>query len=188
MKMSLRRGFKADANRLSLRLRRSLGLTPESPIDLNLIARRLDLVIAPLSSFADVHPDLCHHLMRIDPGSFSAATLPCGQNRRVLVHNDHHSRERQRSDIAHEIAHLLLGHPFTLPIDTSGCRNIDRDIEDEATWLGATILISNEAAIYIVRAAMDTNAACQAYGVSAPMLKMRINGSGAHIRVRRAYH
>jgi hypothetical protein len=186
--MSLRRGFKADANRLSLRLRRSLGLTPESPIDLNLIARRLDLVIAPLSSFADVHPDLVHHLMRIDPGSFSAATLPCGQNRRVLVHNDHHSRERQRSDIAHEIAHLLLGHPFTLPIDTSGCRNIDRDIEDEAAWLGAVILISDPAAIHIVRNAMDTETACRVYGVSAPLLQMRINASGARIRVARRFH
>jgi hypothetical protein len=186
--MSLRRGFKTDANRLSLRLRRSLGLTPESPIDLDLIARRLDLAVAPLSSFVDEYPDAVHHLMRIDPGSFSAATLPCGTTRRVIVHNDNHDCRRQRSNIAHEIAHVLLGHTFTLPIDTTGCRILDLDREDEAAWLGSVTLISDPAALYIVRMAMDVETACERYGVSAPMLQMRINTSGARKRIARRYH
>lgn len=42
----------------------------------------------------------------------------------------------------------------------TGCRIIDRDVEDEANWLGPTILISNEAAMYILRQEMDTAAAC----------------------------
>ncbi len=186
--MSLRRGFKASANRMSLRLRRSLGLVPEAPIDLDVIARRLDIVIVPLSDFQKEYPAIERRLSTIDPSAFSAATVPCGLTRRIIVHNDSHDRRRQRSNISHEIAHVLLGHPFTLPIDTSGCRNMDRDIEDEATWLGGVILISDEAAIHIVRTAMDTITACRTYDVSAPLLQMRINASGARIRVHRSYH
>jgi hypothetical protein len=83
---------------------------------------------------------------------------------------------------------VLLGHPFTFPIDASGCRNLDRDIEDEASWLGPTILVSNEAALHIVRRAFDDETACSMYSVSLPLLRMRINASGAMIRVRRSHH
>lgn len=186
--MSLRRGFKASANRFSVRLRKSLGLPPDAPIDLNMIAYRLELPLVPLSTFRDDYPAEVEQLSRIDPGAFSAATLHCGPIRRIIVHNDSHDRRRQRSNIAHELAHVLLGHPFTLPIDTTGCRNMDRDIEDEATWFGSVILISDEAAIHIVRSAMETEMACAFYGVSAPLLRMRVNASGARIRVRRSYH
>lgn len=186
--MSLRRGFKSRANQISLRLRRSQGLSPEAPIDLAIIAARLKIEIVPLTSFATEHPKAVRHLSRIDTGAFSAATLHVDSARRIIVHNDTHDHRRQRNNIAHELAHVLLGHPFTFPIDASGCRNLDRDIEDEASWLGPTILVSDEAALHIVRKAFDNEAACTMYGVSLPLLRMRINASGAMIRVRRSYH
>jgi Zn-dependent peptidase ImmA (M78 family) len=102
--------------------------------------------------------------------------------------NDSHSEGRQNSNVAHEIAHLLLGHDFTLPIDASGCRSIDRDVEDEANWLGPTLLIPNEAALHILCEEMDEAIACCRYGVTAAVLKMRINTSGARIRIARRYH
>jgi hypothetical protein len=155
---------------------------------LEIVAARLNIAIVPLSQFAAEHPKAVRQLFTIDPGAFSAATLPVDGGRRILIHNDSHDPRRQRSNIAHEIAHVLLGHPFTLPIDASGCRNVDRDHEDEANWLGAAILISDEAALHIVRSALDTEAACSHYGVSGPLLRMRINASGAQIRLKRAYH
>jgi len=148
----------------------------------------LEISIVPLSDFREEYAASERQLSKIDPGAFSAATLRCGPTKRIIVHNDSHDRGRQRSNIAHELSHVLLGHPFTLPIDPSGCRNMDRDMEDEAAWLGGTILISNEAAIYIVRTAMDTETACRIYGVSTPMLRMRINASGARRRVQRSVH
>jgi Zn-dependent peptidase ImmA (M78 family) len=186
--MSLRRGFKTEANRMSVSLRLSLGLTPEAPIDVDAAARKLGLIVVPLSRFRQTNASAVRQLSEIDPGAFSAATVPCGFNKRVIVHNDSHSRGRQRSNIAHEIAHVLLKHPFSLPIDTSGCRNVDRDMEDEAAWLGSVILIPNEAAMHIVRSSMDKVSACRLYGVSGPLLRMRINASGALIRIARAYH
>lgn len=186
--MSLRRGFKAEANRISLALRRDLGLVSHEPIDLFALAKRFRAYVAPLSEFADECPEAVHHFTHVERGAFSAATVPLENGRRVIIFNDSHSTGRRNSNLAHEIAHLALGHEFTLPIDTTGCRNIDRDVEDEANWLGPTILIPNEAALHILRQAMDTAAACQVYGVTTAVLQMRVNASGARIRLGRGYH
>ena len=183
--MSLRHGFKSRANEISVRLRRGQGLVAHAPIDLRLIAKRLDIDIVPLGSFGQQHPVAVKQLSIIDPGAFSAATLRGECGKCIIVHNDSHDPGRQENSLSHEIAHVLLGHPFSLPIDISGCRNIDRDIEDEAAWLGATILISNEAALHILRSDLDDDAACKIYGVSLQLLRMRVNASGARIRLNR---
>jgi IrrE N-terminal-like domain len=186
--MSLRRGFKAEANRISLSLRRDLGLPSHAPIDLFALAERLRAIVVPLSAFSNELPNEVRHLLRVETGAFSAATVPLPSGRRVIIFNDGHSIGRRNSNLAHEIAHLALGHEFTLPIDTTGCRVIDRDVEDEANWLGPTILISNEAAIHILRRAMDDEATCREYGVTSAVLRMRINASGARIRINRSYN
>ena len=186
--MSLRRGFKAGANRISVRLRRSFGLRADAPIDLAAIAARLGIRLVPLSAFAADHPAAVNQLTGIDTVAFSAATLAIEDGVRIILYNDSHDAGRQQNSIAHEIAHVLLGHQATLPIDASGTRLVDRDIEDEANWLGATILISDEAALRIARDNLDTQTACSLYKVSAAVLRMRINASGAMIRVKRAVH
>lgn len=128
----------------------------------------MNVPIIPLTTFASKHGPAVQQLSQIDPGAFSAATLQLENQKRIILHNDGADPRRQQSNIAHEISHMLLGHPFTYPIDASGCRNVDRDLEDEANWLGPTILISDEAAWYIVRIGWDQNTACSLYDVSAP--------------------
>jgi Zn-dependent peptidase ImmA (M78 family) len=165
-----------------------MGLAPDAPIDLGLIAKRLGIEIIGLSTFRDEFPDAVHHLSKIDTTAFSAATLQVGPTKRIIVHNDNHNARRQRTNIAHELAHILLGHELGLVLDASGKRIINGDAEEEATWLGSVLLISDAAAVHIVRADMDTETACRTYGVSAPILKMRVNASGAKIRVARSHH
>jgi len=183
--MSLKRGFKAEANRISLRLRERMGLAAHDPIDIVKLAEHLDAPAVPLSEFSRECPDAVRHFLEVEPGAFSAATVPLPNKRRVIIFNDSHKPGRRNSNLAHEVAHLVLGHEFTLPIDTTGCRITDRDVEDEANWLGPTILISNEAAIYILRQEIDTYTACRTYGVTGAVLRMRINASGARIRYER---
>lgn len=184
--MSLRRGFKASASRLAVRLRRGQNRAPHEPIDLETIAERLEIKIVPLSAFAKEVPQAVRHLSITDSDAFSATTIRFETGKRIIIHNDSHHPRRQRSNLSHEISHVLLGHPFTYPIDNSGCRNHDRELEEEANWLGATILISDEAALHILRRAIDEETACSLYEVSLPLLRMRINGSGARIRHSRS--
>jgi Zn-dependent peptidase ImmA (M78 family) len=184
--MSLRRGFKASANRIAVRLRRGQNCAPQEPIDLEVIAERLEIKIVPLSALAKEAPQAVRHLSITDSDAFSATTIRLDAGKRIIIHNDSHHPRRQRSNVSHEISHVLLGHPFTYPIDNSGCRNHDRDLEEEANWLGAAILISDEAALHILRRGIDEETACSVYGVSLPLLRMRINGSGARIRHSRS--
>jgi len=186
--LSLRRGFKAETNRISLRLRTSLGLAAHAPINLTALANNLGIQLVTLSSFKDECPEPVQHLTRKEPSAFSAATLPLPNGRHVIVFNDSHSKARSRSNIAHEIAHIVLGHEFALPIDNTGTRLIDRDVEDEANWLGPAILISDEAALHILRSVLSTETACAQYGVTAAVLRMRINASGARVRLQRSHH
>jgi hypothetical protein len=185
--MSLKRGFKAEANRISLRLRRSLELLPHAPINLNRAARHFGIAIAKLTEFSAECPDAVRQLTMIDRSAFSAVTLPLDGDRRVIIHNDSHNRVRQRSNIAHELAHIILRHPFKLLIGPTGCRELDQDTEEEAAWLGSVILITDEAALHIVREGMDARTACNRYRVSAALLRMRINASGARARIARQF-
>jgi len=186
--MSLRRGFKAETSRIAAQLRQDLQLAPEAPIDLYAVAALLGLVIVPFSHFANRCPDEVTHLMKVDPTAWSAGLIDVGASKRIILHNDAHSPRRQRSNIAHEIAHVLLGHTATLPLDAMGCRNIDRDVEEEANWLGGVLLVPDAAAVHIVRRSLSIEDACRQYGVSADLLRMRINMSGARRRVGRATH
>jgi hypothetical protein len=185
--MSLKRGFKAEAIRISVGLRRDLGCGPHDPLDIEVVSSFLKVPIVPLSDFGEECAPAVRQLCENDPRAFSAVTLPCGDGARIILHNDAHAPARQRSNISHEFAHILLKHPMTLPLDSTGCRIIDRDIEEEANWLGSVLLIPNAAAVRIVQSCMGDDVACTLYGVSADMLRFRVNTSGARIRVARSH-
>src|SRR3546814_865102 len=137
--MTFPRGFKARANRIAVRVRHDLGLPPEAPLDPLQVCRHYDIEVIPLSKLGT----LGDHFLQIEPSAFSAVTVPCGL-RCAIIHNDGHAPVRQRSNLAHEIAHGLLGHKAMPPLTTDGERHFDGGIEAEANFLGGTLLITNE--------------------------------------------
>ena len=180
--MNLPRGFKAKANSIAVGLRRQMGLSEEMPINLDQLAEKLGLPVVSISTFVDMCPEPIVQLVKIDPGAFSALLLRLDRGSRIILVNDGHSVYRRNSSISHEIAHALLAHPPTQPFDYSGCRNFDKDMEDQANCLSAYILIPNEAASHIVWSRRSLDMACRMYGVSPQMLEYRLNTSGARIR------
>ena len=60
----------------------------------------------------------------------------------------------------------------------------DSDQEEEANWLAGVLLISEDAALAIVRNGLSFEAAASQYGVSTPMVRFRVNMTGARRRVR----
>src|SRR5262245_24503531 len=142
--MALWWGFKAYANRVATEVREELDLEPLKPLNPFALGEQLAIPALPLSSLTETIPDVVHYLSKVDTGAFSAVTLFDGSRRRI-VYNDAHSRGRQHSDIAHECAHGLLLHPPRPAFDGAGCRNWDENEEDEANWLGAALLITQEA-------------------------------------------
>ena len=180
--MGYRRGFKAEANEYSREFREELGLRAVDPLCPWNLAEHLAIPVIGLSDLKDDEPGKVHHLMHVDSRCFSAATVFRG-TRRMIVLNDSHSTERQASDMSHELAHGILGHPPTQPFNEFGCRNFQVDIEAEANWLGPTLLISEEAALSIARLRMDKKAAASQYGCTISIVQMRLNVTGAFKRV-----
>lgn len=176
--MTFRRGFKAEANRIALRIRDRMGLSPIDPLDPFEVCTRLDIRVIRLSEIEPHSP-----FLRGESSAFSAVTVPCGHEM-AIVHNDSHHPYRQRSNLAHELAHCFLGHKCTPPLTEKGERARDGGIEGEANFLGGALLIPNEAALHIISNGLMT-AAQRLYGVSQAMLTYRLRISGAHTIYRR---
>lgn len=180
MAAKLRHGFKAEANRWARDLRIELKLELESPLSPWKLADFLGVNICPLGNFLATNPEEVAVLRKATGHKgFSAVTYWHNGTRRIL-HNDGHRELRQASDIAHELAHALLMHP---PLKFGdGERNVDVEQEMEANWLGPALLISEEAALFIVRRGLTLDEAVEYYGASREVIQMRINASGARKR------
>lgn len=173
--MALRHGFKAEANRIVLRVRASVGLSPIDLFDPVAVCRHFDILLLAMS---DLDCD-CSGFQGVGRSHFSAVTVPCG-HQTAIVHNDTHHPNRQRSNICHELAHCFLGHEAAPPLNDNGARNHNGGIEAEANYLGGALLIPNEAAIHVVTNGL-AHKAHSIYGVSEQMAQYRLRVSGAHV-------
>lgn len=175
----MKRGFKAEANRIAVSVRAELGLAPEAPLDPFKVCCYYEVDVLPLSHFGEE----AAYFLGSGSGKFSAVTVPRGL-RRAIVHNDAHAQYRQHSNIMHELAHGFLGHAPCETFDCDGERVYQSGVEKEANFLAGCLLVTNEAAWHIVRTRILTSAT-SIYKVSRPMLEWRLRMSGARIRGER---
>ena len=180
--MGFRRGFKAEANRIAVRVRERMGLDATAPLNPFEVCTRFDI---PVFTLSELDPD--SPFLGRASSAFSAVTVPCGFHTAIL-HNDSHHPHRQRSNVFHELAHFFLGHECTPPLTETGERARDGTLEAEANFLAGALLIPNEAAVHILTAGLVASART-IYGVSEVMLTYRLQVSGAHaIFQRRLAH
>jgi len=179
--MTLRRGFKTEANHIAREVREELGLRWSGPLDPWSLARFLEIPVMPLSQLSNAAPEAVRHFHRVERGAFSAVTVFDGSHR-VIVYNDAHARGRRESDLAHELAHALLLHRPGAALDDLGCRRWNSEQEEEATWLAAVLLVSDEAALQIAREGKAIDEAATQYNVSERMMKFRLNVTAAFRR------
>ena len=179
------RGFKTRANNIALGLRKQAGLEKTAPLDPRDVFERLSIQIVPLSEFRNICSSAAQALLS-HSGGFSALLLPLGQGKRIVIHNDSHSPRRQVSNLAHELAHVLLAHPAERVCMGDLGRRADSLVEDEAAFLGGCILVPNEAAYRIAFSGVDSQTAADGYGVSEEMMTYRLRMSGAFKRARRS--
>ena len=182
--MKLRRGFKTETSQIAREVRVELGIHKAAPLDVRRLAEHLDIPILPMTRLSDTASTAVEYFSRVDGASFSGVTVFC-VSRRLIVYNDIHHPGRQASDLSHEISHALLLHPPTPAIDDKGCRFWDAEIEDEAEWLSGTLLVPEEAALYIVRRGLTIREAALEYGVTEKMMGYRIDITAARTRVAR---
>jgi Zn-dependent peptidase ImmA (M78 family) len=176
--VALRRGFKTEANDIAREVRSELNLALIDPLDPWILACHLEIPVYTLSSLKDYSSFAFHQFSCIDTACFSAVTIFIGRAR-YIVHNDYHSLGRQASNLAHELAHALLHHPPTSALNDEGGRNWDQTMEDEANWLGGSLLVSEEAALMIAKKKWSHSQAAEYYKGSEEMIRFRLNVTGA---------
>ena len=183
--MTLRRGFKSEANWLSRNVREGLGIAAHLPICPWQLATHLGFPVVAMSDLEESEPAAVAYLRSLrGQRDFSAITLFEGTSRKI-IHNDAHQEKRQAANIAHELAHGLLLHPPKPPFDAEGSRHYDHEIEEEANWLGPALLVSEEAAMHIARMKLPIAKASDVYGASEELVRMRLNVTGAVVRAMR---
>ena len=176
--MTLRRGFKSEAAALATELRAELGLDPFDRLDPLALAEHLAVPVMPLSDLNATCTD-AQHFITVEPEAFSAVTVFRGRCRTIL-HNDSHSPPRQRSNITHELCHCVLHHPPAPALDVAtGCRLWNAEHEDEADWLTGELLVTRPMALAVAHGKFTLEGALARLGVSRPMLRWRINATGA---------
>jgi Zn-dependent peptidase ImmA (M78 family) len=184
-----RRGFKTWAEEIALRVRHKLKLPPNAPLDPLKLAELLSVVVVGPSELREI-PDECkRRLVNDHSENWSAITVANGKHHLIVV-NTSHALTRRNSDLAHELAHLILGHEpsmmFASPGSGIALRTHNKEQEDEANWLAGCLLLPRDALLSIRRRRLADDEACSEYGVSPAMFRFRLNASGVDIQLRRA--
>lgn len=183
--MTLRRGFRTEAERLAAQVRSDAGLRPFDPIDIRALAEQKGVGIVAADELIDI--ERLHELEAIQSFAFSACTFDVDGSK-VIVISPLRSQSRQNSDIAHELSHLLLDHEMTEVREIAGVpfRTCRSDQEQEATTLGGTLMLPRPLLLHAVSQGMDIAAIAKTYSVTVEMARFRYNTTGVAKQLQRA--
>ena len=183
------RGFKSWAERTSGNIRRELDLSPHDPLDVFRLAEFLEVMACTPRDFPGLPSDVLNQLLDHDPWGWSAATLTRHDGKVLLIFNPRKSRGRMASDIAHELAHIILEHkPSTIIFSHDGSfamRTYDQKQEDEANWLAWSLLLPREALLRTRRNALSVEQTAEMYGVTTQLVNYRLRMTGVSVQLER---
>jgi hypothetical protein len=186
---TLERGFKSWAERLGTGIRRDLGLPPDAPLPMTRLADYLGITLWTPRDVPGLPREVLHQLLDGDPGGWSAVTL-VAEDQTTVIYNPRHSDGRRQSNMAHELAHLLLDHEpakVILAADgTMAMRTYDAVQEDEAAWLSGCLLLPRAALLLAARSGRTAAQVAEEFEVSVPMVEYRLRVTGVVAQARRA--
>ena len=176
--MALRRGFKSEAERIANRVRTNLGLRASSSVSPQRLAEFLGVEVRGGDELID--PNRFEELNQIQEDAFSACTLKPTENRTVVVLNPLSSPGRQASDLAHELAHLLLDHELSSIETLGGSMFLTCDAlqEEEASWLSGCLLLPRELLLKEAWKSSSADEIARKYCVSREMASFRLRVTG----------
>jgi len=182
-----RRGFKTWSEQTALRARQKLKLSPGSPMDPLRLAELLGVFVLQPDDLPDLGAEVRLRLTSDHRDCWSAITVSEGSCHLIVI-NSSHAKTRLNSSLAHEIAHIILGHEPSMMFMNStskmALRTYNEEQEEEANWLGGCLLLPREALIAIRRKGSSADDACAEYCVSPAMLRFRYNVTGVDVQLR----
>lgn len=176
----MRRGFKTEAEADAARLRRELGLRETDRMDPFALAEYLGIRVFPLQRLLTygANPVAIRYFKGPGRSVFSATTVTDEHGFSIVVYNERHADVRQCSNVCHELGHIVLFHEPTTLFDADGRRFWDREREDEASWMGATLLLPRAGMLALLERGTTMEEVAGNFGVSLPLLKWRVQTTG----------
>ena len=184
---TFRRGFKTWCESTALQYRTALRLDAAEPLPARQLAAHIGVRVVGIEQVPGLSPKALSQLTKGDPESWSGL-LVAHRGINLVVINTAHSTGRQSSSLMHECSHVILNHKPAQVLQSPGgilISSYDRQQEDEADWLGGTLLLPRVALLKIAQEGPDYPEHTRAYGVSDDMLRMRLDRTGVSIQMRR---
>lgn len=177
----LRRGFKSQCERRSAETRKSLGLKADEPLRGFDLAPLVGATVWNERDVAGLPVGNLKQLIQADGKSWSAFTLRI-RMRHLILYNSSQSPPRINSVVMHELAHIALGHELhSASLSEDGHlvpSNYNQNQEDEADWLGGTLLLPRPALLRIRRDRLSDAEAMTRYQTSEEMFRWRLRMTG----------
>jgi Zn-dependent peptidase ImmA (M78 family) len=178
---------KSALRRLALELRQELSLTAYDRCDPFALAELYGVQVLRLSEL-DCPAKVRNHFRTVRSQVFSGALIPLSDGSTVIIENDGHAPERRVSTASHEMAHVVLEHPFAAALtDSTGCRVANRALETEAAELSGELLLPSDAAKRLALDGVSDEVAAERFGVSVDLARWRLNATGARKIAARAH-
>lgn len=180
-KSLLIRGFQAEAERRSEKLRSELAISKFDPLDAFKLAEHLEIAVFTVDeAFVDNYSNPKYSVMS-DTSRFSAFWMPNEDGEKIIIHNSNHSKYRQQSNIMHELAHILLGHEvpleYAILCSELGLHYYNTKDEQEAKFLGGCLQIT-KAGLQWATKRYSVAQISDYYTASVDMVNYRIGVSG----------
>ena len=159
--MALRRGFKSEAEEIAKRVRAELGMGVAQSVAPEVLAELLGIEIRAGDEL--IPRERFIELKQIQDDAFSACTFRPSADRVIVVYNPLSAESRRRSDLAHELAHVLLDHELSR-IETLGdvtFLSCDATQEEEAVWLSGCLLLPRALLLAEVRRGSSDKRDCK---------------------------
>lgn len=185
--MSLRRGFKSDAERIAKSVRREMRLRIEDRLDPFELVEHRGMQIVGLEEYGRISgcSDAADYFLGEGRSSFSAVTLVT-ESARIIIYNERNAPTRQASDIMHEVAHELLGHEASETFGRGGCRNMSKRDEAEADWLCGALLAPRDGLLKLGQRGLGLDEMAAHLGISTKLCQYRRDATGVRVQLERA--
>lgn len=183
----LKRGFKAESERIAIQYREALGIQPRESLCAFKLADHLQIKIYSATEFIS-SPAEINLLSGSERGSeWSALTMSTLKGNRIIIHNPFNSITRQQSDLMHELAHIICNHKHS-QVEYShsipfGMREFNKEQEEEAKCLGSTLQITRQGLYWAKKRNMKIEDIAKYYNASVEMVKYRLNMSGVERQI-----
>jgi len=155
----------------------------DEPLDPFRLARYAKLLVVPFDEIKGLSELSRSILLGEGKNSWSggAATFRLPDGKRLIILNPTHAKNRQNATLMEEICHVFLGHqPSRLGInninvhETTGGRDYNREIEEEAYGVGAAALVPFSALKRFIEAGKSSDEIARHFRVSRALVEYRL--------------